>query len=33
MGMASIIIDGMGDMATIIVVTMAHVVTGVSYYF
>ena len=33
MGMASVIVDGMGDMATIIIVgvAMAHVVVGVSY--
>ena len=35
MGMASIIINGVGDVATIIVVgvIMAHVVVGVSYCF
>ena len=32
---AGIIIDGVGDMATVIVVgvVMAHIIIGVSYYF
>ena len=35
MGMASIIVDGVGDVATVIIVgvIMAHIVIGVSYYF
>ena len=35
MGMASVIIDGVGDMATVIVVgvVMARVIVGVSYCF
>ena len=35
MGMASVIIDGVGDVATIIIigVVMARVVVGVSYCF